>query len=108
MVVRGTCGGETDRTKTNKDQTSAKMEKSKRQPEREILRNVENPEIRKIRNNKQKCTKPELPKGPAKRKESQENKIREQIRESKSKSRKNPNQKRCDEASVGVRQADVW
>jgi len=50
------------------------MEKSKNQPEREILRNVENPEIRKIRNKKQKYTKPELPKYPAKREESQENK----------------------------------
>jgi len=45
------------------------MEKSKNQPEQEFLKNVENPEIRKIRNNKQKCTKPELPKDPAKREE---------------------------------------
>jgi len=58
--------------------------------------------------NKQKCTKAELPKGPAKRNESQENKIREQNHASKSKSRTKTNQKRCDEASVGVRQADVW
>jgi len=39
---------------------------NKNQPEREILENGENPEIRKIRNNKQKCTKPEFPKDPAK------------------------------------------
>ena len=39
---------------------------NKNQPEREFLENGENPEIRKIRNNKQKCTKPEFLKGPAK------------------------------------------
>jgi len=39
---------------------------NKNQPGREILENGENPGIRKIRNNKQKCTKPELPKDPAK------------------------------------------
>jgi len=54
MVVRSTCGEETDRTNTNEDETVSKMEKSKEQPEREILSNVESPEIRKIRNNKQK------------------------------------------------------
>jgi len=54
MVVRSTCGEETDRTNTNEDETVSKMEKSKKQPEREILSNVESPEIRKIRNNKQK------------------------------------------------------
>jgi len=36
----------------------------KRQPEREIL---ENPEIRTIRKNKQRCTKPEFPKEPARK-----------------------------------------
>jgi len=40
---------------------------SQNQPEREFLAFGENPEIRKIRNNKQKCTKPESPKDPAKR-----------------------------------------
>jgi len=48
---------------------------NQKQPEREILENGKNPEIRKIRKNKQKCSKPEFPKDPAKRKESQENKI---------------------------------
>ena len=38
----------------------------KNQPEREFLENGGNPEIRKIRNNKQKCTKTEFPKDPAK------------------------------------------
>jgi len=50
---------------------------NKNQLEREFLENGENPEIRKIRNNKQKCTKPELPKDPAKREESQKNKNRQ-------------------------------
>jgi len=44
---------------------------NKNQPEREFLENGENPQIRKIRNDKQKCTKSELPKHPAKREESQ-------------------------------------
>ena len=38
----------------------------KNQPEREFLKNGENPEILKIRNDKPKCTKPEFPKDPAK------------------------------------------
>jgi len=74
MVVRRTCGHETNRTKTNEDETFSKEEKSKNQPEREFLRNAENPEFHKIRNKKQKYTKPELPKFPAKREESQKNK----------------------------------
>jgi glutamate synthase domain-containing protein 3 len=41
---------------------------NKNQPEREFLENGKNREIRKIRNNKQKCTKSELHKDPAKRK----------------------------------------
>jgi len=57
---------------------------NKKQPERGILENGENPEIRKIRKNKQKCTKPEFPKDPARRKESQKNKIREQNSSNKS------------------------
>jgi len=36
------------------------------QQEREFLKNGENAEIRRIRNNKPKCTKPEFPKDPAK------------------------------------------
>ena len=44
---------------------------NKNQPEREILENGENLEIRKIRKNKQKCTKPEFLQDPAKRNESQ-------------------------------------
>jgi len=39
---------------------------NKNQPEREFLENGGNPEIRKIRNNKQECTKPKIPKDPAK------------------------------------------
>jgi len=38
---------------------------SKNQPERKILENGENPEICNIKNNKQKYTKPELPKNPS-------------------------------------------
>jgi len=49
--------------------------KNKKQPEREILGNGENPEIFKIRENKQKCTKPEFPKDSANRKE-KEKKVR--------------------------------
>jgi len=45
------------------------------QPEREFLENGENGEIRKIRNNKPKCTKPELPKDPAKKRKSEKQKI---------------------------------
>ena len=44
-------------------------------PKREILQNGENPEIRK-KENKQKCTKPELYKDPAKRIASQKKKSR--------------------------------
>ena len=43
----------------------------KQKPEREILENGENSEIRKRMNKEQKCTKPEFLKDPAKRKESQ-------------------------------------
>jgi len=79
---------------------SRKWKNAENQPEREILGNGENPEIRQIRNNKPKCTKPELPKDPAKRKERQKNKIREQNRASKSKSKTKPKQKTCEEARV--------
>jgi len=79
---------------------SRKWKNPKNQPGREILGNGENPEIRKIRNNKQKCTKPELPKDPAKRKESQQNQTREQNRASKSKSRTKPKQKTYEERRV--------
>jgi len=67
-------------------------------PEQEILGNGENSEICKVRNNKQKCSKPELPKDPAKRQESQKNNIREQNHARKSKSRTKPKQKICEEA----------
>jgi len=56
--------------------------------------------IAKIRNNKQQCTKPEVPKDPAKKKESQKNKIREQNRANKSKSRTNPKQKTHEETRM--------
>jgi len=58
----------------------------KNQPEREILENGENPEIRKIRNSKQKCTKPEFYKDPAKygkTKEGQKKQNQKQNRSSK-------------------------
>jgi len=82
------------------------MRQNTNQPKREFLENGENQEIRKIRNNKQKCKKPELQKDPAKRKESQKNKIREQNRASKSKSTTKPNQRRCKEASVKERKKE--
>jgi len=75
------------------------MRQNTNQPKREFLENGENQEIRKIRNNKQKCQKPELQKDPAKRKESQKNKIREQNCASESKSKTKPNQKRCEEVA---------
>ena len=60
-------------------------QENEKKPEREILENGEHSEIHKIRKNKQKCTKPEFPKDPAKRKESErEKKCREQNRSSKS------------------------
>jgi len=46
----------------------------KNQPEREFLENGENPQTCKIRNKKQKYTKTEVPRDPAKREESQRNK----------------------------------
>ena len=41
---------------------------NKNQAEREILENGTNPEILQIMKNKQKCTKPEISKDPAKKK----------------------------------------
>jgi len=79
---------------------SRKWKNPENQPEREILGNGENPEICIIRNNKQKCTKPELPKDPAKRKKSQEKKIQEQNRASKSNSRTKPKPKTYEETRV--------
>ena len=49
---------------------------NKNQPEREFPENGRNPQICKIRSNKQKCTKPEFPKDPAKSGKTEEKKVR--------------------------------
>jgi len=49
---------------------------NKNQPEREFPENGRNPQIRKIRNNNQKCTKPEFPKDPAKSGKTEEKQVR--------------------------------
>jgi len=46
---------------------------NKKQLEREFFENGKNQEIRKIRKNKQRCTKPEFPRDPGKKQESQKN-----------------------------------
>jgi len=66
------------------------MDKSKNQPEREILENGENPEIRKIRNNKPKFTKPELPKVPPKGKKVRKMKFENTTAQAKANSEQTP------------------
>jgi len=72
-VVKRQRGQKPNRTRLSQKWRNPKTNQNEKYSEMERIR-----DNKQIRNNKQKCTKSEIPTDPAKRKESQENKIREQ------------------------------